>query len=408
MKALADMWKHERRTRWFFLAHLQGALGAGAGYIALLVLAYDRIGSAWGATAVLLADLLPAMLLGPLLGAAIDRTSRLGGAILADVIRAAAFGALVFADGVAVMIALALLAGFGTALFRPATYALLPGLVAPERLNIANGVFNAVRDTGQLLGPVLAAALLVVASPAAVLGVNAITFALSALLLCRLRGHVRSVAPEPGAADAPGSLRGMLRSRLVRTMVGTSAAVTLCAATMNVGEIVLAQKDLGVGATGFALLVSAYGFGLVVGALCAGRDGGDPRVFYFAGLGGVAVGMLSTAFAPELGFALFTFGFTGAANGLFATSNRILLQRAVPEHAHGRVFGLVSSLDCWGFGLAVLAGGALASAYGGRVLFALSGALLLVVWLCAAFTLRLRDDRGGPAVPVVAISAARG
>ena len=49
MQGLKDMWKSERRARWFFLAHLQGALGAGAGYIALLVLAYDRIGSAWGA-----------------------------------------------------------------------------------------------------------------------------------------------------------------------------------------------------------------------------------------------------------------------------------------------------------------------------------------------------------------------
>ena len=194
MKGLNDLWKSERRARWFFLAHLQGALGAGAGYIALLVLAYDRIGSAWGATAVLLADLLPAMLLGPLLGAAIDRTSRLGGAILADVIRASAFGALVFADGIVAMIGLALLAGFGTALFRPATYALLPGLVAPARLNVANGLLHAVRDTGQLLGPVLAAGLLVLASPAAVLGVNAITFALSAMLLCGLRVHVRSLA----------------------------------------------------------------------------------------------------------------------------------------------------------------------------------------------------------------------
>src|SRR6478609_1617741 len=106
MSGMTPLLKHERQARPFFAAHLQGALGAGAGYIALLVLAYDRIGSAWGATAVLLADLLPAMLLGPLLGAAVDRTSRLGGAILADVIRAVAFGALVFADGVAVMIAL--------------------------------------------------------------------------------------------------------------------------------------------------------------------------------------------------------------------------------------------------------------------------------------------------------------
>lgn len=390
MKAMLDMFKDERRARWFFAAHAQGALGAGAGYIALLVLAYERIGSAWGATAVLLADLLPAMLLGPLLGAAIDRTSRLAGAILADLIRAAAFGALVFTHSTGAMIALALLAGFGTALFRPSTWALLPGLVAPSRFSAAVGLFNAVRDTGQLLGPVLAAGLLVIASPAAVLGINAVTFGLSALLLLRLRGHVRRPAASEAAVDEPVSLRGVLRDRFVRIMIGTSATVTLCAATMNVGELVLAQRDLKAGATGFALLVSVYGFGLIVGALCAGRDGGDARLCYFAGLGGIAAGMLSTAFAPTLGFALFTFGFTGAANGLFSTSNRILLTRAIPERVHGRAFGLVDSLDSWGFGLAVIAGGGLASAFGGRALFAVAGSILFVIWACAAYTLRSR------------------
>jgi len=165
MHSVVSLWKSERRARWFFVAHLQGSLGAGAGYIALLVLAYDRIGSAWGATAVLLADVLPAMLLGPLLGGLIDRTSRLGVAILADVIRAVAFTGLVLVDGTVAMVLFALLAGLGTACFRPATYALLPSLVERSRLAAANGLYNAARETGFLLGPVLAAALLAVASP---------------------------------------------------------------------------------------------------------------------------------------------------------------------------------------------------------------------------------------------------
>ena len=80
----SPLWRTERRARWFFAAHLQGALGTGAGYVALLLLAYEQLGSAWGATAVLIADLAPAMLLGPLLGGLIDRTSRLGCAIAAD------------------------------------------------------------------------------------------------------------------------------------------------------------------------------------------------------------------------------------------------------------------------------------------------------------------------------------
>ena len=203
MDTVVSLWKAERRARWFFGAHLQSGLGAGAGYIALLVLAYDRIGSAWGATAILLADLLPAMLLGPLLGAAIDRTSKLGAAILADVVRALAFAGLVIFDGTVSMVLFAVLAGVGTALFRPATYALLPRLVAADRLPAANGLYGAVRETGFLVGPALAAGLLAVTTPAIVLGVNAVTFAVCALALLPLRGHVREVT-----VDAPAPSRG--------------------------------------------------------------------------------------------------------------------------------------------------------------------------------------------------------
>ena len=376
MHPVVSLWKTERRARWFFVAHLQGSLGAGAGYIALLVLAYDRIGSAWGATAVLLADVLPAMLLGPVLGGVIDRTSRLGVAIVADVIRAVAFAGLVLVDGVAAMVAFALLAGLGTACFRPATYALLPCLVERSRLAAANGLYNAVRETGFLLGPVLAAALLAVASPAAVLGVNAVTFGLSALLLARLRGRVRRAgAAGRGDDGAPAGLRAVLAERGVPLLMATSGLVTLAAATMNVAELVLAHDDLRAGATGFALLVCAYGFGLVGGALYAGRDGNLRRRRAFA-LALLAVGMLACALAPALWVALLTFVVTGTANGLFTTSNRLLLQRTIPERVHGRAFGLVDSLDSWGFALAVLAGGALTTALGGRATFAIAGAVL--------------------------------
>ena len=101
-----------------------------------MLLAYERIGSAWAATAVMLADLIPSMLLGPLLGGLVDRTSRLGCAIASDVLRASVFAALMFCGDIAPMLALALLSGVGNALFRPATAALLPSLVSagePDR-----------------------------------------------------------------------------------------------------------------------------------------------------------------------------------------------------------------------------------------------------------------------------------
>ena len=127
------------------------------------------------------------------------------------------------------------------------------------------------------------------------------------------------------------------------------------------------------------MLVSAYGIGLVGGALYAGRERGDLRRRRGFALALLAAGMLATAVAPALWVALLTFVVTGAANGLFSTSNRMLLQRTIPEAVHGRAFGLVDSLDSWGFALAVLAGGALTTALGGRATFAIAGAALVLV-----------------------------
>jgi MFS family permease len=382
-KSAIDIWRREPSARRFLLAQAQGSLGAGAGYVALMVLAYERIGSAWAATAVMLADLLPAMLLGALLGQLVDRTGRRGCAIAADVVRAGAFAGLALAHGTVPMLALALVAGAGTALFRPATFALVPGIVAPERLAGVNGIYGAVREGGMVLGPAVAGALLLMATPAALLAVNAASFAASAVLLCRVR--VRPVTPPEAGEEQTVSLRTVLADRSVRAVISTSAIVAFAAATMNVAELVLANRDLGAGPSGYALLTAAYGLGLVAGSLAAGR-GGDERRRHIAGIAYLGAGMVATALAPALAVALVTFAATGFGNGLFIVSNRLLLQRRVPERFHARAYGVLGTCDSWAFAGAVLAGGGLATALGGRAVFALAGAALLAMF--AAYVVR--------------------
>ena len=77
--ALADA-----QSRRFFGAHAQSCLGSGLAYVALPLLAYDRFGSAWAVVAVLLPDLLPAVVLGPLVGALVDRWGWRTCALLGD------------------------------------------------------------------------------------------------------------------------------------------------------------------------------------------------------------------------------------------------------------------------------------------------------------------------------------
>jgi MFS family permease len=389
MRSVQALWREERPARWFFAAHLQGGLGAAAGYVALMLLAYERIGSAWAATAVMLADLIPSMVLGPLLGGLVDRTSRLGCAIASDVLRASTFAALVFTHDVAPMILLAFLSGTGNALFRPATAALLPSLVADARLTAANAAYGMVRDVGMLLGPACAAGLLLLGPPQLAIGVNAVTFAASALLLLRLRGHLRPLPAEEDAAAEDSTRAGIgavVRDPVVRTLMGCSGCVVLAAGAINVGELVLAQQDLGAGHAGFALLVSSYGLGLIGGSLLGAGESGEAglRRRYLGGMALMALGLAGSALSPAVGFAMFSFALTGAGDGLFIVTDRVLLQRMVPERLHDRAFGVLDSVEAWAFAAAVVGGGALAAAFGGRAVFAVAGVLMLSVLAAAS------------------------
>ena len=93
---------------------------------------------------------------------------------------------------------------------------------------------------------------------------------------------------------------------------------------------------------------------------------------------------------------MLTFAVTGAGNGLFLVSDRVMLQRLVPERLQGRAFGLLDSIDSWGFGAALLVGGLIATTAGSRAVFAIAGAGTLLVTLAAAHALRTPAPRITP------------
>src|SRR3954468_12755212 len=116
MRRVLEVFSKEPRARWFLLASLQSSIGTGAATVALVVIACDRLHSPWAITLVLLAEWLPSMVAGPLIGAAVDRWSRRACAIVADVLSGLAFIGLGFVDTLAATVALALVAGVGISL----------------------------------------------------------------------------------------------------------------------------------------------------------------------------------------------------------------------------------------------------------------------------------------------------
>jgi MFS family permease len=90
--------------RLLFLATGASGLGTMLAIIALMVDVFDRTGSGTWVAALLIADFLPMLVIGLLLGPLVDRFSRRRLMVVADLVRGAAFVALLFAPGPAAIV----------------------------------------------------------------------------------------------------------------------------------------------------------------------------------------------------------------------------------------------------------------------------------------------------------------
>jgi MFS family permease len=370
-----------RGARRFFLAHAQSSLGSGIAIVGLPLLAYDHYHTPWALTAVLLCELLPAVALGPLLGALADRLPRRTSLVAADVLRLGAFGALALVPSLGLMIACALVAGIGTALFNPSALASLS--LAPVRIRpAAMSLYAALDDLGGTVGPALAGALLLVFDPHILMAINAGTFTLSAILLATL--PMKQPTPRP-MDSLFASLRSGAREIVaipgVRVLLTSSSVAVIAVGMVNVGEVVLARELLGVGGAGLAALMTASGVGTFLGSTFGARSGTSWqwRKAYLAGLMCMAGDLVLCAVAPYFGLLVFTFVLGGFGNGLALVHDRLLLAHTVPEPLHGRLFALHKACTSAAFVVAFVLAGGLISALGIQAMFLCGGLALIAI-----------------------------
>jgi MFS family permease len=391
------MLRGEHRARAFLLTYAQSSLGTGAAAVALFVIAYERKPSPWAITAVLLAYDLPPGFLGPFVGALVDRVSRRWCVIAADLVRVAAFAGIAAVDSIEATVAFAFLAGAATALYRPAALASLPSLVAPERLPAVTSLYGSLTDIGRTVGPALAAAGFAVVGSDSIMLINAATFAISAVVLSTISFGDR-VAAQPSAQpsffkEVREGLQLTTRGPLVRDVVIVSSGVILFASMLNVAELPLA-RDLGVGASGFALLLTAQGIGVVAGSLSGARRGGlgEYKTRYTAGAAAVALGLIAMSLVPWYAAAVLAFVAFGIGNGLQVVNERLIFQLAIPQRLMGRAFALLDALGAWGFVTADLIAGLTVSELGSRGAIGIAAGGTVAVSIYAVVALRRAPD----------------
>ena len=389
--------------RRLWLARTVSQVGDVAQFTTLALLLVALTGSGLGVSGAVLAEIAPVLLLAPLAGCLVDRLPRVKVMVAADLVRVLLAGALaLWHDSAPVAYAVAFGLSAGQVFFSPAAQSLLPSVVADDELVAANSGIWTAAVTAQILVAPAAALLAVNVGFGPAFAVNAVSFALSAVILRALQEPARAQAVQVRSpfAHARAGLAALAALPLLKALAVGQFLAALSAGATSALLVVLAHDRLG-GGQGFGVLVAAIGAGAALGPLLILRRITDPRrpLFVFGpyavrGLVDLVLAVVTTV--PLAAGALLFYGLSTSTGNVTFSS---LIQSRVPEDLRGRAFAGFDMLWQTGRLLSLLGGGLLADAVGIRAVYLLGGLLLLsaaAVGSLAARTATGAHDENSP------------
>lgn len=317
----------------------------------------------------------------------VDRLSRKGLMIASDLVRCGVFAALPFVESAGGIVALAVVAGIGTAFFRPAVLAGLPNLVGDNELGEANALLQLVEWLTAALGPLLGGAIVASSGPNLAYWINAATFALSALLVAQIPARLLQSDRPIGRGhwrDLSEGYSVVRRSQALLCVLIAWSIVMIANGGVNVAEVFLARSSYDSGDFGFGLLWAGSGIGLVLGALSAASliARGLAKA-YVQMLVIFAIGIAGAAVAPNVWIGALAMVVAGFGNGGAVVANITLVQRGAPDQVRGRAFTMLMSANYAVLALAFIAAGPLTNAFGARWVYAAAAVTILIAAVVA-------------------------
>jgi predicted MFS family arabinose efflux permease len=340
-------------------------------------LVYHQTHSTLDVAYVGLAGVVPGIALGLLAGVLADRYNRRNLMVAADLARMstmAVLATLLYFVGfslVLVLGAMVLVYSF-SALFNPASQAILPRLVDRGTLEEANGALAAFQQVGSTTGAALGGVVVASVGAVAGLGANAVTYALSATFLIQIAfsaGQAIRAGPLVERSMRRDLVEGMsyMRSHPPILQVTLGFLPGNLIFTMVMGFLVVyAAVRYGGNPLVFGYLATGVAGGAALGALAIGRWKVRRTVgllfvlCVFAESGAVAV----LAFTDVLAVSLASVVAIGVTIGLINTAFFAAMQSIVPNDVLARVLSIDSVGSFVGIPAGLLLGGLLAARYG--------------------------------------------
>lgn len=429
-----DTGRHVRvfGSRAFFrlwLVQVISSTGDWLGFIAIIAIAADIAGEDISATTaislVLIPRILPGLFLASAGGVIVDRFNRQKVMVVCDVMRAGLVLLVPFVDSLITLILLSFLIEIATSLWAPAKEAVIPSLTPTSHLTSANSLgliatYGTAPVAAALFAGIAASAeqineidaLSWLDGPRLALGVDSITFLVSALLVSSLPIVARSEEARQAARrtrlDFGSSFRELrdgwtfiLGNQTVRAvMLGLGTGMIGGGLVVPLGEQ-FSTDVLDAGSAGFGLFMFALGLGVALGVLVISavqqRLAKDTFFVMAVFTGGVSLALAASVSNFAAAFVFVTCLGIGAG-GVYVLGFT-LLHETVEDELRGRVFAALYVTIRFCVLIAIALGPLLAAVLGwaadelvdGRVSIGSVGVDLpgvrLALWFGAALTL---------------------
>lgn len=375
--------------RRLWLAATISNVGDGVFFTALPLLAVTLTRDPVRLSVVTFSLTLPWLLFALISGALVDRWNRITVMWRVDLFRFVVTAALA---GVIVVgeLSIPLLAAFGFALgsaetlFDTASLSAIPSIVGtePEQLTRANArLDSATLVANGFVGPAAGARLFIAATALPVVA-NAVSFAVSALVLRQI--HPRPVARGQPRTSLMGEihdgLKWLRRQPLIATLAVAVGLINLCTAAAFTVLVLYLQERAGIGSIGYSLILIAAGTGGVLGNIVAETFSNRlpskrvlPGAIALTALGLLIIGSSTTPVVIGASFAVI-----GLAGAIWNVQTVSLRQRIIPSELLGRINSLYRLVAYGTLPIGAIGGGVVARLAGLSAPFLAGGAVLVV------------------------------
>jgi MFS family permease len=350
-------------------------------------------GQTWApaaASGALIAMAAPVLVVGPLAGVFVDRWNRRRIMLVADAVRCALIASLlvlpllrhsipVGAQLALLYVVLAVCSCFAE-FFSPSRLAVVGTIVPSEQQPQASAQLSAAFSTAQVIGPPIAAPLLITFGVQWALLLNAASFAFSFWCIRAIRLPDTNAEPTPRAqagfiAEFKEGILFFAASRVLVTVAIGVVIALLGNGAVNSLAVFFIPHNLHAPASWIGTLSASVGAGAIIGSLAAAAIAGRirPGQLFWLSLLACGVALIgfsrATSLAPAIAFA----GCLGVGAGVLNAVIGPILLNASPPHMLGRVSAVLSPLMQLAEIVSMILAGALASTVLRGVHFAVAG-----------------------------------